>query len=193
MLFGYTDIPETLRKSLHEQLHSGTARHRGGHPDDLFVILRQITELFTENLRSALGAALFQDLATLFVERTYAVPVLVIPLGDLVTFTFDGLGVYYHRFMHLFCDLESLYELLYVMPVDGSDILEPHLFEEDTGRDHAYSLLHPFGHICGRVGKVLEHLLGSLLELLVKGARHSLGEYTAYRSYRLRYAHLVIV
>ena len=139
MLFGNADIEGALGKFLLEQVEAGAGRHRGGNRDDFRILFRFLDQALGEDfcvngrIRLRLGLRAGRDVefdnAMIFVGGDFGRAIALALLGDDMDQDRAGFRVA-HVFQHG-------QEMIEIMSVDRTDIIEAELLEQGAAGHHA--------------------------------------------------------
>ena len=132
MRFGDADVEVPLRKAFGELREPGAVGHRGRDTDDALVALGGGDQRVGERGREGRTRGLLLDPALIRMVRVGpdAVKRAAVVLGDVVAFALDGLDVQQHRTVDPARVRDDVDQRIDVVPVDGADVAEAHLFED---------------------------------------------------------------
>ena len=174
VLLGYTDVERAVRVRLGELVDPRAARHRRGDRADPLVAVGEPGERFAEHVligRWAARALLL--LAGDDVELLHAVIFVGAVLGRGVALALLGHDVNQDRPLFGVADvLQHWHQLVEIVPVDRSDVIEPQLLEQRAAGDH------PAGEFLGLLRRVVDPsrdaadgLLGEVAQVQVAWGR----------------------
>ena len=181
VLFGDTDVEETLGESALEWQQAGGSGHRGRDGDDARVDVGFFQQCIGEGLRVAGENCLWR--AALRVEHRRVVEVLfVVVLGGRVTTALLCDDVQKHRSFGgpLFGRPQRTLDCFDIVSVDGADVAHTERLEESRGlKELAHRGLHCFDAAFGLTtngGQIAEELLDATLAAHVRGVQSDVGE-----------------
>ena len=132
MLFRNSDIEETLRHFLGEQIHSAATGHCRCYSDNPPVKTGKFQKHLSEDILIAafLVVDVLQSFAVHRVEFSRCVPGRLVLLGRCISLSFDCYCVKYPRALELFQFLKGADHLDYVVAVHRAEVAQSECFEE---------------------------------------------------------------
>lgn len=134
VLFGDADVDEAIWVFLGEASKPHAGAHRGGDDDDPGIVFRALTKRFGEDI--SVGFAFGGWLALARAHRKHAVVFLGIMLGGGIAFAFAGEDMKEHGHVGFIATgAQEGDELVHVVAIDGTKVMEAEVFEDILGRD----------------------------------------------------------
>jgi len=196
VLFGNADIKGARWKLFLEEIDAGTRRHGSGDRDDATVFLRLGDQRLAEDLLigGRLGVG-FLLLAGEHVELGDAVILVGTGFGRCIALAFLGHDVNQDRTVsHVANILEDGNQVIEVVPVDRTDIVEAEFLEQGSAGDHAagefFRALRADLH---RARQVARDAFSQIAQAPVGVARNQPGEIGAHRADRRGNRHVVVI
>mmetsp|Transcript_796 Transcript_796/g.1630 ORF Transcript_796/g.1630 Transcript_796/m.1630 type:complete len:216 (+) Transcript_796:943-1590(+) len=170
VLLGDSNVERALGESPSKDVHSGTAGHCGGDPNNFAVFGRRVDECVGENRGEGRRGGLALELdPRLDIEFAHAVHPVGCLQGRFITVPLGGLEVEQDRLVGVGVTqlLEDRDHVLEIMPIDRTDVEEAQFLEERaTGHDTSGVLVNPLVDILHVLGEELVEALGKVSEVL---------------------------